>query len=391
MARNTTKLQYEQKMGNLLSKYWGALYIMFIKNRICSFWINKAIIFSFVFIFIVSACTPITKMPKISDEMAAYEAERQRRLALKELISLQRRLQNVGFRILMANTLLCKNKVRFAYGFTFLTIENVHKDFRDAYSYLFGVRKFPTVLNVIPGSPAEKAGLKVGDVIIAVNNMGILPGKRGMNKLITILRENKGDPLKLSVERGNKNYEFIIKPVKICDYEIELQNSDEVNAFADGRRVVVFSGMMRFLKSDDELALIIGHELAHNIMGHIKKQAVNRTIGAIFGAILSALTGVNMTETGADIGQLAFSQEFEAEADYVGCYCAARAGYNVSKAAQLWRRIAATHPSAINLKGTTHPSTAKRFIAIQKTVEEIKQKIENKQPLIPEGESHYNN
>ncbi|WP_456325224.1 M48 family metalloprotease, partial [Desulfonauticus submarinus] len=111
----------------------------------------------------------------------------------------------------------------------------------------------------------------------------------------------------------------------------------------------------------------------------------------IFGAILSALTGVNMTETGADIGQLAFSQEFEAEADYVGCYCAARAGYNVSKAAQLWRRIAATHPSAINLKGTTHPSTAKRFIAIQKTVEEIKQKIENKQPLIPEGESHYNN
>ena len=352
----------------------------------CSFWL-----IILIFLLLGPACAPTTRVPQISEEIAAQEAEKQRELAVLEFVKLYKRLQRVGFRILQANAPLCGKKIRYDWGFIYLTQESISKNYRQAYMHLYGIREYPTVLYVIPTSPAEKAGLKPGDVIYAVNNQHLLPGTKGIEKLSQVLRHNHGEKIVLSIERKTKKLNIVIKPVCICDYPIILKNSDQVNAYADGQHVVVFSGMMRFLDSDDELALIIGHELAHNTMGHLQKQAVNRTIGTLLGAIVSELTGVNVTRIGTQTGQLLFSQEFEAEADYVGCYYAARAGYDVSGAAQLWRRMAATHPMAINLKGSTHPSTAKRFLAIEKTAEEIKQKIKRGEPLIPEKKDHYKN
>ncbi len=346
-------------------------------------------LFILIALLLTSACAPTTKVPKISDEMAAYEAEKQREMAVVEFVKLQRRLERIGFRILRANASLCGKNRTYSCGFIYLARGIIPKEYREAYRRLFGIKNLPTVLYVIPGSPAEAAGLKEGDVIYAINQNPLPPNKEGVKKFNKILNNNHGEDIVLSIERQSQRMDITIKPVCICNYPIILKNSDEVNAFADGRYVVVFSGMMRFLNSDDELALVISHELAHNTMGHIKKQAVNRTIGTLLGAIVSELTGVNVTRIGAQTGQLLFSQEFEAEADYVGCYYAARAGYDVSKAAQLWRRMAATHPAAINLKGSTHPSTAKRFLAIEKTAEEINQKIKNGKPLIPETKDNY--
>lgn len=345
---------------------------------------KKYKLIALIFFLIASACGPTTRVPKISEEIAAQEAEKQRELAVLEFVKLYKRLQRIGFRILQANAPLCGKKIRYDWGLVYLSQASISKNYRQAYVNLFGIKNYPTVLYVIPASPAEKAGLKSGDVIYAVNQQHLLPGKKGINTLSQVLKDNHGEKIVLSIKREDKNLNIEIKPVCICNYSIILKNSDQVNAYADGRHVVVFSGMMRFLDSDDELALIIGHELAHNTMGHKQKKAVNRTIGTLLGAIISELTGVNVTRIGAQAGQLIFSQEFEAEADYVGCYYAARAGYDVSGAAQLWRRMAATHPMAINLKGSTHPSTAKRFLAIQKTADEIKRKIKMGEPLIPE-------
>ncbi len=119
-------------------------------------------------------------------------------------------------------------------------------------------------------------------------------------------------------------------------------------------------------------------------MGHITKKKANTMIGAVVGAILSQISGVNVTDAFAEAGSQVFSQEFEMEADYVGCYYAARAGYDVSNAANFWRRMAMLHPEVIGIKNGSHPSTAKRFVLIEKASQEIQEKIKKGLPLIPE-------
>ena len=82
-------------------------------------------------------------------------------------------------------------------------------------------------------------------------------------------------------------------------------------------------------------------------------------------------------------GRLAFSVDFEREADYVGAYYAARAGYDLAGAEEFWRAFSLENPDSI-LAATTHPVTSVRFVQIQKVVAEIADKRRRNVPLIPE-------
>ncbi len=175
-----------------------------------------------------------------------------------------------------------------------------------------------------------------------------------------------------------------------CYYYFDIKQEDVPNAYADGENVVVTSGMMRFLEGDDELAVIIGHELAHNFMDHLNANNTNRMAGALVGLLLDAAAasqGINtqggFTQSGADMGHLTYSAEFESEADYIGLYIAARAGYNVKRAPGLWRRMSIENPDAI-YNAQTHPSNASRYVALNKTIEEIEYKRKNRVALLPD-------
>ena len=82
-----------------------------------------------------------------------------------------------------------------------------------------------------------------------------------------------------------------------------------------------------------------------------------------------------------------FAQEFEAEADYVGMYFMARAGYSIDGVENFWRRMSAESPRSIRL-AYTHPTNAERFLVLTATREEILRKQNNNLPLRPniEGE-----
>ncbi len=86
------------------------------------------------------------------------------------------------------------------------------------------------------------------------------------------------------------------------------------------------------------------------------------------------MVGLGLAIQGANYGARANSQDYESEADYVGTYYAARAGYNVENAADVIRRFAVLDPNAIHLRGGTYPSTALRFLAIEETAREIRNK-----------------
>jgi predicted Zn-dependent protease len=201
-----------------------------------------------------------------------------------------------------------------------------------------------------------------------------------------------GSPLAFSVRRGGQTLTYDVVPEAACDYPVLLDNQDIVNAFADGDRIYITQGMLRFLDSSGELATVVAHELAHNMMGHRTAKQTNMVAGAGVGLvfdILAAVAGVNtggdFMRIGAEAGAGAFSQDFEAEADYVGVYLMARGGYEISLAPNLWRRMAIIHPASIQTNhSSTHPSTPERFIALESAVKEIRAKLAAGLPLVPE-------
>jgi len=109
----------------------------------------------------------------------------------------------------------------------------------------------------------------------------------------------------------------------------------------------------------------------------------NAVLGSILDVVLSSLTRTPNMNTFQGIGGAAFSQDFESEADYVGLYYTARAGYDIHNVPDLWRRMAVENPGAITM-GNTHPSTSQRFVALEAAAAEIEAKRKDGRALQPE-------
>jgi predicted Zn-dependent protease len=125
---------------------------------------------------------------------------------------------------------------------------------------------------------------------------------------------------------------------------------DNIDAYSEGERIVVYSGLLRFLESDDELAVILGHELAHGLL-----------------------------DAGLDPAAA------EREADRVGLYLAALAGYDVAVARGLSERFIREFPLALEARtGHTHLSSPERALALEATTSEIQAKLDRGEPLEPE-------
>ena len=176
-----------------------------------------------------------------------------------------------------------------------------------------------------------------------------------------------------------------------CYFFFEFDSRDEtINAYADGKKIVVAGGMMRFIASDEELAMVMAHEMSHNLLSHPAANQTNALAGGFVGLLVDALAssqGMNtqggFTKMGAQAGVLSYSSDFESEADYVGMYILANAGYDIRNVANLWRRMSVQDSKGI-YTGQTHPTSPERFIALNKTVTEIEYKRQHRIPLVPE-------
>lgn len=184
---------------------------------------------------------------------------------------------------------------------------------------------------------------------------------------------------KMCVEMGKKN----------CHFDFKLVEGDQLNAFGDGKIITVSSALVNFA-SEDELAVILSHEYAHNIMGHVIIQKNNSNNAGFLGIVFdvaAATQGVNTEGMFEDIGKnqavAVYSADFEKEADYVGLYIEARAGFDFTKAADFWRHMSAANPDGI-YTGKTHPTNAERYVALNKAIDEVKYKEQKGLPLLPE-------
>jgi predicted Zn-dependent protease len=156
-------------------------------------------------------------------------------------------------------------------------------------------------------------------------------------------------------------------------------DADAVNAWTDGESVWISRGMMRFLKSDDELALVLAHEMAHAYRGHIPMLKAKRIIEAAAGAVLDIFApgSGRAAVILADAATKKFDRDQEREADLHGLVWAHQAGFDVSVGRDLWRRMAIEIPESIESGFlSSHPSSAERFLSLQRFAAMLKEGVE---------------
>jgi hypothetical protein len=266
--------------------------------------------------------------------------------------------------------------------------------------------------NVWQPSPAHDAGLRQGDIILGVNNWPLDPwvakwdekiravrevsqdlfwgqrrmhyGQQGLTPGVNLLAlpgeilvalmldakhiamETRGryfsGPVEMLVLREGKKISYTLYPQHLpAEYAIMVDSHDrKLNAYAAPGRVILTSRLVNFCLNDDELALVEGHEVAHQVYGHLTRGAGQNRLGGMAGKVWN-LAGLFATQT---IGKLAnlgssfwfkdttppsvrdavvstFSREDEREADIYGMWFAYQAGYDIERGLAVWERLGA--------------------------------------------------
>ena len=288
-------------------------------------------------------------------------------------------------------------------------------------------------------SPAQEAGLRRGDVIVAVNNWSLPTWVEGWDKVIGTTRgifqdfslsgrsssagrtsharsSNKyaisyvlpGEllaailidlkhirmetqeryltgPVELLVEREGQKFTFTLYPQRLpAEYAILVNTQDrKINAYAAPGKIILTQRLVNFCLNDDELALIVGHEMAHQVLGHLIRGAAHRELGQLLGEVITAASTLSLGrlldwkhfQVDPDVRQVArnavvsvFSQDEEREADIYGAWYAFQAGYDIDRGAAVWERVAAVDekdPFLTTYFLASHPAPMERLARLK--------------------------
>ena len=347
-----------------------------------------------ILLFSLSGCleTPTGNLPSISKDEIDKEAERQKRISYAKYIDQMSLVKSIGYRINSLNADIC-NKTDFNSGITYANENVIGLKIAKFFPSKLNLGPKVSIINIVENSPADKAGLAVGDIILELEGFTFPEGKNALKKISKHFKDFEEKEIKkIKIDRNGQILKFDINQIKICNYPIIFTQDKIVNAYADGKSIIMTQGMVDYAKDDNEIALVIAHELAHNDRGHLDAKKKNTLIMGSIGFILDLMTiyysggtaggDAQNTEMWSKIGSEAYSVEFEKDADYGGVYYAYRAGYDISNVKNFWERIGSENPKQIAIS-STHPATAERYLQIEKTVEEINKKKSDGLALIP--------
>ena len=161
-------------------------------------------------------------------------------------------------------------------------------------------------------------------------------------------------------------------------WEVNLIGSPQINAFCmPGGKIAFYYGILTKLSlSDDEVAMVMGHEMAHALREHARERMAKTmaTRGAIeIGSAILGLGGGGryLADMGGQLLTLQFSRSDESEADLVGMELAARAGYDPRSGVTLWQKMAAANKGAPPQWLSTHPAGATRIRDIESNLPKV--------------------
>jgi predicted Zn-dependent protease len=170
-------------------------------------------------------------------------------------------------------------------------------------------------------------------------------------------------------------------------WEVNLIGSKQINAFCmPGGKIAFYTGILDQLKlSDDEVAMVMGHEVAHALREHARERMGKSAATNIGASLLTQMLGLGqigqtVTNYGAQLLTLQFSRDNESEADLVGMELAARAGYDPRAGVTLWQKMSAANKGAPPQWLSTHPSGTTRIGDIEANLPKVMPLYERVKP-----------
>lgn len=315
--------------------------------------------------------------PKVSKaERKAKEAEFNRKFiqASERMVP---KVYRVGYK-LVSSPVPGHGAEKPRFGFAGVGVEDLKDDIRKVLGIDKSV-KGVLVRGIYPGSKAEGIDIRPGDVIQKLGGKKV----KSLGSFFKAVRKARADTLKALVWRKGSQLEIDI-PVEKVYYNAQffLAPTPDLDANAAFSKINVGIGAIRYCRNDDELAVIMGHELAHTTLKHSLK---NLGIGVSSALAYGAMAGVIDAVTIGGVGNLllnpvekaqesAISRRYEREADYYGMQHAFHAGYNVENGSKVFSRLAMDTPSFSLLAYTfaSHPKSSERFLRLEKIIEEFK-------------------
>lgn len=286
---------------------------------------------------------------------------------LERLTYLDVRVAEVAWTLALANADLCPvNRPRA--GWTLQSAGQYGAELRPLAEARYGLAgDLPGVLAAPPDSPAAEAGLAPGDLILSVNGQALVEGDAGAGESYEGLQANTAvldatlarGPATLGVRRAGVERMVAVSPVSACAYPAQVETTGSFRSRTDGRHIFISDGMANLAQNDDELAFVLAHELAHAVLEHRTQPDVTGVRGGLNGA-LSMRRGLSL---GA-----------EADADHLGLFLVARAGFDPARSIEFLARYEAADGGArgpqINAGGI-YASASGRRRALQPVLADI--------------------
>ena len=223
--------------------------------------------------------------------------------------------------------------------------------------------------NLVPADDIEKAGTQqYGQLLAQARAKGALAGDG--NAQLVRLRAIAARLIPFAAQWNPRAAGW--------KWEVNLLGSKQVNAFCmPGGKIAFFTGILDQLKlSDDEVAMVMGHEMAHALREHARARlakSVGTGAALQIGAQILGLgqAGDYAARAGTQLITLKFSRNDETDADLVGLEMAARAGYDPKASVTLWKKMAAASKSGGLSFLSTHPSGPDRIKKLESNVPKV--------------------
>ncbi|MDB5710395.1 MAG: peptidase family protein [Sphingomonas bacterium] len=294
---------------------------------------------------------------------AATSATDDARLPDRDLLALRdldQRVADIGYRLARAAAPFCAEHVPLS-GFVLHGIEQYGAVSRDRARVTFGLGDGLAVLVVAHGSRAEAAGLRAGDAIFAVNGHAVpattADATARVEATARAMEQGAGPMISIDIERDDRRQTITFVADRGCATQFWIDPSPRLSAEADGHEVEITSAYVERAADDAALAIVLAHELAHNILHHrarLDRDGAHHGLARYFGRSAS------------------LTRAAELEADQLSVPIAGCAGYALDDALAfregLWRDKLA---DAL-LRAPDHPAARQRLDTIRRAIARFK-------------------
>ncbi len=340
----------------------------------------------------LSACStlsPVSTSPSSSSSTSSSTAPAAKATAARDpvldaLLARQDRVYRIAAPLITKNAVLCRSLARPLLGFTAKNLHSYPPELAAAVRNTLGLGERLQVMQVLEGSGALRAGMARGDLLQSIQDIPVPEGPQAENEAartlapvlknlteirVTVLR--RGQPLSLQV------------PLTLaCAVAIDIGNAPNLNAYSDGRRVMLTRGLLDNLTSDEDVAAVIAREIAHNVLQHARQLQQVATLSAVIESLLP-LKPEPASYTGSG-GIKPTPEKMDQEADRLAMFMLARSGYDPLSLIRVSQKLATlAPPSQTNSYSALHPWTEERHTIAQASAKDIRQKQAAKKPLVP--------